>query len=209
MPRPRWQEGEHEVRRWCRLVRTIGARCDPEDLRLGVTASHHDYIVLHPGAASPARRWPVARWARVARHFSAAGWQVAVTGSDAERELCQAVIEAATGGRPSTLRSYAGALSLAQLTGLVAGARLVLSGDTGIAHLATALGRASVVLFGPVSPATWGPIIDPQRHRVLWHGDGTGDPHGTQLDPALAAISVAEVWQAAAQLLHTAAPAAR
>ena len=81
---------------------------------------------------------------------------------------------------------------------LVAAAALVLCGDTGVAHLATAYRRPSVVLFGPVSPALWGP---PARtspdgsvlHRVLWHGDGNGDPWGADLDPALEKITVDEV----------------
>jgi hypothetical protein len=54
------------------------------------------------------------------------------------------------------------------------------------------------VLFGPVAPALWGPPARTGRgggalHVVLWHGDGTGDPWGTELDPALARITVEEV----------------
>ena len=86
-------------------------------------------------------------------------------------------------------------------------ARLVVCGDTGVAHLATAYGTPSVVLFGPTSPATWGPAVDVERHTVLWHGDGTaggayrGDPHGAVLDPALARVTVDEVVAAADALL--------
>jgi hypothetical protein len=57
-----------------------------------------------------------------------------------------------------------------------------------------------VVLFGPVSPALWGPPLRAGEHgalhAVLWHGDGSGDPWGTELDPALAAITVDEVLAA-------------
>jgi ADP-heptose:LPS heptosyltransferase len=82
----------------------------------------------------------------------------------------------------------------------VAAARVVVSGDTGVAHLATAYRRPSVVLFGPVSPALWGP---PRRsqHVALWHGDGAGDPWGAELDPALARITVDEVVAALDGLL--------
>jgi ADP-heptose:LPS heptosyltransferase len=83
---------------------------------------------------------------------------------------------------------------------VVAAARVVVSGDTGVAHLATAYRRPSVVLFGPVSPALWGPPTRPQ-HVVLWHGDGTGDPWGAGLDPALARITVEEVTRALDGLL--------
>jgi ADP-heptose:LPS heptosyltransferase len=84
----------------------------------------------------------------------------------------------------------------------------VVSGDTGVAHLATAYRRPSVVLFGPVSPALWGPPVRAGKqaplHVALWHGEvhqGTGDPWGTTLDPALAAITVAEVTAALDALL--------
>jgi ADP-heptose:LPS heptosyltransferase len=85
-----------------------------------------------------------------------------------------------------------GRTSILELAAVVAAARVVVTGDTGVAHLATAYRRPSVVLFGPVSPALWGPPPRPQ-HVVLWHGDGTGDPWGTDLDPALAQITVDEV----------------
>ncbi|MDM7831605.1 carbamoyltransferase N-terminal domain-containing protein [Cellulomonas edaphi] len=71
-----------------------------------------------------------------------------------------------------------------------------------VAHLATALGTRSVPLFGPVSPAQWGPAVDPERHHVLWNGSrAVGDPHGDELDPALASISVDQVWSAVAAAL--------
>ena len=50
-------------------------------------------------------------------------------------------------------------------------AAVVVSGDTGIAHLATGYGTPSVLLFGPTPPAWWGPLVDLDRHRVLWHGE--------------------------------------
>jgi ADP-heptose:LPS heptosyltransferase len=66
-----------------------------------------------------------------------------------------------------------------------------------MSHLATAFGRPSVTLFGPVPPAEWGPPRH-RRHQVLWAGKPgyRGDPHGTGLDPALAAITVEDVGQA-------------
>ena len=59
-----------------------------------------------------------------------------------------------------------------------------------------------MLLFGPVSPALWGPAIDRELHRVLWHGDGTGDPHGTGPDPALLRITPDEVLAVADALLE-------
>jgi ADP-heptose:LPS heptosyltransferase len=73
----------------------------------------------------------------------------------------------------------------------VAAARRVICGDTGLAHLASAYGIASVVLFGPTSPERWGP--PPRaRHRVVWAGS-TGDPHAAEPDAGLLAITPAQV----------------
>lgn len=198
---PRWSADEHEVRRWCRLLNHAGGDCDPEDLRLpevrtGTTRSAP--VVLHPGAASEARRWPAGRWGELARRLLATGRPVVVTGAATEEALCSRVAAAAPGAR-----SMAGRLDLAALAQLVGTARLLVCGDTGIAHLGTALGTPSVLLFGPTPPQWWGPLLDLERHTVLWHGQGhgPGDPHADRVDPALAAIGVEEVWQAVADQL--------
>jgi ADP-heptose:LPS heptosyltransferase len=74
----------------------------------------------------------------------------------------------------------------------VAHAGRVLCGDTGVAHLATAYGTPSVVLFGPTPPSEWGPPPGRTRHRVLWSG-GRGDPHAATPDAGLLAITVDDV----------------
>ena len=195
-PGPRWYPDEHEVRRWCRLVSEgLDVPADPDALDLAVPAVPPlvaDASVVHPGAAFPARRWPAQRFAAVARHLAGAGHDVRITGGPAEVELARSVAAAAGLGDDAVL---AGRTSTLELAAVVAAARVVVSGDTGVAHLATAYRRPSVVLFGPVSPQLWGPPRRPQ-HVVLWHGDGTGDPWGTELDPALARITVDEVTQA-------------
>jgi len=68
----------------------------------------------------------------------------------------------------------------------------VLCGDTGVAHLATAFGVPSVLLFGPTPPAEWGPPPDRAQHVVIHRGT-RGDPHGGAPDPGLLAISVDDV----------------
>jgi ADP-heptose:LPS heptosyltransferase len=202
-PGPVWYADEHEVRRWCRLVAEgLGVPADPDALDLDVPpvpAPVAGAAVVHPGAAFPGRRWPVDRFAAVARHLAAGGHDVRITGGPAETGLARSVAAAAGLGEDAVL---AGRTSALELAALVAAARVVVSGDTGVAHLATAYRRPSVVLFGPVSPALWGPPPRPQ-HVVLWHGDGTGDPWGTELDPSLARITVDEVTAA----LDTLAPA--
>ena len=88
--------------------------------------------------------------------------------------------------------------TLADLLDLVATAKLLICGDTGVAHVATAYGTPSVLLFGPMSPRLWGPLKGP--HTVLWHGR-TGDTFGGEPDPGLLGITVEEVLDAVGGVL--------
>lgn len=108
---------------------------------------------MHPGAASGARRWPPERFAAVVRCLRAAGHRVVLTGGPGEDALVREVAERT--GRPGT-DVLTGGLPPGRLSALVAEASLLLSGDTGLAHLAVAHGTRSVTLFGPVSPACGG-----------------------------------------------------
>jgi ADP-heptose:LPS heptosyltransferase len=205
-PGPAWYPEEHEVRRWCRLVAEgLDVECDPDALDLAVpalTPPAAGVAVVHPGAAFPGRRWPPERFSAVARHLAGSGLQVAITGGPAERDLALAVAAGAGLGEEAVL---AGRTTTLELAAVIAAARVVVCGDTGVAHLASAYRRPSVVLFGPVSPALWGPPVRAGKqgplHVVLWHGDGAGDPWGTTLDPALARIPVDEVTSALDTLL--------
>jgi len=193
---PPWRDDEHEVARWCRLLTSYGVPCDPSALALphsGVDAPATGLTLVHPGGAAPARRWPASRWSAVAEALAADGHTVALTGSAAESDLCRAV--AAGAGLPRTA-VLAGRLDLDELCATVAGARLVLCADTGVGHLATAYGVPSVVLFGPVGPARWGPPPGRGQHVALWQGP-TSDPAAPSPAPALLAIGVADVLAAA------------
>jgi ADP-heptose:LPS heptosyltransferase len=207
---PEWTDDEHEVRRWCRLLAFYGIGCDPDDLALARPAPDRVPVgatVLHAGAKAPGRRWPTARFALVARSLADAGHSVVVTGSAAERPLAERIAGAA--GLPPTA-VLAGHTDVGDLAAVIAHARLVVCGDTGAAHLATAYGIPSVLLFAGMSPAIWGPPADRPRHRVLWHealaarAMPADDPH-----PALAAITVAEVLAAVDEVLATADGVAR
>jgi ADP-heptose:LPS heptosyltransferase len=202
---PAWDGGAHEVHRWCALLEWYGIAADPGDLALrppGGGRAGEEPVVVHPGAAAGARRWPAERFAGVASALGRAGRRVVVTGSAAEAATARRV--AALAGLPAA-RVLAGRTGLVELAVLVGGARLVICGDTGVAHLATALGTPSVVIFGPVSPALWGPPPGLGRHIALWAGR-TGDPHGDRPDPGLLEIGVREVLGAARELLDVSSP---
>jgi ADP-heptose:LPS heptosyltransferase len=95
--------------------------------------------------------------------------------------------------------TLAGRTDVLDLAALLARARLLVANDSGVAHLAVAVGTPSVVLCGPVPPAEWGPP-DVPAHRALWKGR-RGDPHAVALDPGLAAIGVAEVLDVVTEVL--------
>ncbi|MFF5232183.1 glycosyltransferase family 9 protein [Dactylosporangium sp. NPDC000521] len=199
---PRWEDDEHEVTRWCRLLAWHGVPSDPSDLDLPAppTLFAGGATVLHVGAKSGLRRWPTDRFATVARRLAADGHRVVVTGGPGEERVASTVAGAA-GLPPAAV--LAGRTGPAGLAALIAHARLLISGDTGAAHLATAFGTPSVILFGPMSPARWGPPAGRPRHHAIWHGTRSepgdapsGDPH-----PALLRITPGEVLTSAAQVL--------
>jgi ADP-heptose:LPS heptosyltransferase len=192
---PEWRADEHEVARWCRMLAGHGISTEPCDLYLeppamGVPREALGATIVHPGAASPARRWPPERFAFVARAELEQGRNVLYTGSAAERPLAARVAALAGGGLIA-----AGATDLTALAALVAVAGRVICGDTGVAHFATALRTPSVVLFGPTSPGHWGPPSHNARHRVLWAG-AIGDPHGGEPHVGLLTIGVDDVLAA-------------
>ncbi len=187
-----WRAGEHEVARWCRMLGAAGIAADSAALDLDVPVLAPFAVgatVVHPGAASAARRWPLERFAAVASAERQAGRRVVITGSASESALAHQV--AARAGIAAA-DVVAGRTSLVELASLVAYASRVVCGDTGIAHLATAFRTPSVVLFGPVAPAEWGPPAVRDEHRVLWAGR-RGDPHGATIDGGLIEITVADV----------------
>lgn len=199
-PGPEWDGDLHEVRRWCRLLEYFGIPADPSDLTLThprAPSPAPGAVIVHPGCGFTARRWPVDRYAAVARRLAEAGRRVVVTGNAAERVLATRLAAAANLPDDSVL---AGRTTLSQLAALVADASGLICGDTGIAHLATAYGTPSVVLFGPVSPQQWGPPPERAQHIALWTGS-TGDPFAEQPDSGLLRITTTEVIAAAERQL--------
>jgi ADP-heptose:LPS heptosyltransferase len=187
----RWESDEHEVDRWCRMLEAFGIACNPDDLDLTAAQSDRSFVVLHPGASSEARRWPVERWAGLAKTLAERNVPLRITGSAEEFRRARAIARAAGIDIGNVI---AGKTNLESLTGVIGSARALICGDTGVAHLATALRTPSVVLFGPMSPRRWGPPAQRRRHRVIWHGR-TGDTHGASVDRGLAEISVDEVLE--------------
>lgn len=198
---PAWRAEEHEVARWCRLLVESGVPADPARLEIAAPrgappAAARGATLLHPGAASAARRWPAPRWSAVAAALAAGGHAVVITGGPDEVGLAHEVARGAGLGERAVL---AGRTSLMDLARAVGAAARVVCGDTGVAHLATALGRPSVILFGPTPPALWGPPADRPWHRALWAGM-SGDPHADEPHEGLLRLRVEDVLEALSTL---------
>lgn len=169
-----WDEHESEVLRQLRLVLAAGGRHAGTQLEWPVTADDRrsarrvlagvapEYVCVHPGARFPSRRWPVERYAAVANALAERGLAIVVTGTAEERALTQALVSRLA--HPAT--DLTGRTTLDSLAAVVAGARLVLCNDTGLSHVAVAVGTPSVVVASGSDVARWRPL-DAQRHRML------------------------------------------
>lgn len=192
-PGPEWRDGMLERARWTRLVNAFGVDADPDDV--GLLAPPGEPVVsgasvVHVGAFYGSRRWPVSRFAAVAAELTASGHRVVLTGSVAERDRALAVAHAA--GLPEQT-VLAGELELDGFAGVIRSAAVVISADTGAAHLASAYGTPSVVLFGPAPPEEWGPPAS-GPHIVLTDASlRRGDTFGSECDPAMLAVTVDDV----------------
>jgi ADP-heptose:LPS heptosyltransferase len=200
-----WAAAEPEARRWLRLVRTAGVAdsadsagpagapaaaderlefpLDPAaapraDALLGPVGTG-PYVVVHPGSARPQSRWSVEGFIATATSIAAGGLAVVVTGAREEQALAAAVA-GATGGL-----SLAGRTDLDELGWIVSRARLVIANDTGLSHLAAALGVPSVVVFTEPS----------LEHRLRWAPVNRGRHRPVS-------ASLPEVLRAADSLLH-------
>jgi len=195
---PELDFSDHILKRWDRLLSVVGVALRDEDLyaQMQPPDTHRRFTIVHAGAGSPSRRWPVRRWSAVVRFLEFSGHRVLLTGSAAESERVGRIRRAA--GLPVG-RDRAGRTPVLELAAYVAGARLVVSADSGLSHLATTFRTPAVTLFGPVSPAWWGPPAGHPRHKTLWTGRH-GDNYASRLDPGLAEIQVDAVIGAIEEL---------
>lgn len=117
-------------------------------------------LILCPGAEfGPAKQWPPEYYAQLAEILLQQGWQVLVLGSKAD-EATAKQIAAAISSDQSQFFNLAGKTRLEQAIDLLGTADWVVSNDSGLMHIAAALQRPLVVLYGPTSPAFTPPLAD-------------------------------------------------
>ncbi len=130
-----------------------------------------EYAVLHPGASASGRRWGMEKFAAVGDALAERGLRIVLTGVAAEAELTAAV----DGAMQHDTIDLAGQTPLGALAAGLADARLLVSNDTGVSHLAVATQTPSVVIFLASEPRRWGPL-DRVRHRVVDGLPREGEP---------------------------------
>ena len=106
-------------------------------------------MAVAPGAAHATKRWPEEHWTALVREAVAGGLRIGVVGGPREVDLCRRV--ATAGG--TAARSTAGSFDLQETGALLARARVLVSGDSGVMHMATGVGTPVVALFGPTVQA--------------------------------------------------------
>jgi heptosyltransferase-1 len=156
------------------------------------------FAYLAPTAGWGAKQWPAERYGAVAAALGRAGYHVLVNESPGHR-FAGAVVEASGDVAISV------PCTVEQMIALVRRAGVVIAGDTGPLHLAAALERAVVGLYGPTDPARNGPYMtDGARARVLRHESSTTDhSRHSRTESGLMQITVEEVVEAALELLRT------
>jgi ADP-heptose:LPS heptosyltransferase len=165
--RHRVSDDIHEVERNLSVAAACGYRLPPGDsARLMIHPQSRPeslkglgrYVVVHPGASVPARRWSPLRCAALVDELVHRGHRVVVTGKASERGLTCEVV----GDPLSRVVDLTGRLDLRGMAGVLAGADAIVVGNTGPAHLAAAVRTPVVSLFAPTVPAVrWRPWLVP------------------------------------------------
>lgn len=168
---------EPEVWRHLRLMEFLGIPDQGEYLEFPLQDSDWDdlrylfdrynlvqgrYFCIHPGARSRERRWSMEKFAQLGDFIFDLGFQVALTGTEEEAYLTQAV----AGRMSAPCVDLAGCTSLGSMAALLANSRMLVCNDTGVSHLASALQVPSVVLYTASDPKLWAPL-NRNLHRVI------------------------------------------
>lgn len=182
IPDPEPEQGvRHEVRRQLELVGAIACRSEDERMSFAVheedrlwmqrrlaglgIAAGRPWILMHPGATAQSRRYPATHWSRVIAQLAADGLDIVVSGDSSEAELIATIMQTAEPGA-SRVHSMAGQLDLGQLGAAISLASVVVSNNTGPAHMAAAIGTPLVDLYALTNPqhTPW-----QVANRVLFH----------------------------------------
>jgi heptosyltransferase-1 len=150
--------------------------------------------LINPGAGWGAKRWPVERYAAVARGLIERGFRILINAGPGEEPMADVIVQGTSGAAIPL------ATSLEQLIALTRRIALCVAGDTGPLHLACALGRPVIGIYGPTDPSRNGPFGT--RFKVLRSPLSRRD-HTRLPEPeaGLLTIEPEDVLRAASELL--------
>jgi len=138
----------------------VPAEADRRAAELLMPLCDRDFVVLFPGASIAERRWPVEKFRAVAQKLLVQGLAVVVVGGGEDVEAGERICAGLDGAL-----NLAGRTSLAGTAAVLSRCRLLVTGDSGVLHIAAGLNVPTVSLFGPGIAAKWAPRGD--NHRVV------------------------------------------
>jgi len=143
--------------------------------RLSINPHSGDYLMFFHGTTWVTKHWPEAYWFELAQQLASSGLRILVPwGNDTERQRAEQI--AAVGDHVEVLPRS----SLSELASIIAGARAVVSVDTGLAHLTAALAVPNITLYGPTDPKLVGSYGAHQVHLIAKNYSEQGD---TDIEP--------------------------
>lgn len=204
---------QHQARYWLDLVALLGADNHPRQATVArdaydLPAWNGPRVVIHAGsgAYSTARRWDAASFAVVADalHQQQGAQIILVGGSQDDSQQVQATMQAEA-------LDLTGATTLPQLADVIAQADVFIGAESGVMHLAAAVGTPVVAIFGPGNPDAWGPW-NPGGQTVIvrslpvcspcsYVGHGMGLRHGCAARTCMRMVTPEQVVQAAQAML--------
>lgn len=210
-----WDPNAHDMNdHFRKVVELLG--CDTSDWRLELFPDPKAYqslpeklaqagwhgerplVGINPGASSPERQWLPERYAQVADTLQQEGMRIVLLGGAGDIPLAE-TIQSAMQTKPLTLT---GKLSLDELIVAIGGLDALISGDTGPAHLAAAVGTPVVGLYGATSARRYGPVGE--KHIIIDKSAlyGCADAHFADTHSCMEAIQSTEVLNAVRELLQ-------
>jgi heptosyltransferase-2 len=156
--------GEHAARQLARPLEQMGLQLDDHAATIYPAEEDREFarnflrgvskpvLALHPGSGSETKNWPIENWRELGEHLFSAGHAVLVVAGEADEHRAR-LLESAWKGKPAQFAKH---LTLPRLAGLFENA-FFLGHDSGISHIAAAVGARCILLFGPTDPAIWAP----------------------------------------------------
>ncbi len=167
----------HEVLRLLDFTRFLGIDCDDRTIEFPVSQDcrdeagrmlsqlPHPLVGLHPGAREKTKRWKAAGFAAVANQVAdRLGGSAVIIGTEDDRMILREVVSGIRG----VVCDLTGRTSLALLGGVIGSLDLLITNDSGPAHIAYALGTPSITLFGSTRPEEWA-ALDDKIHPAIFH----------------------------------------